>query len=151
ALPQGKIMVTLQNRIFEVDRATKEETTIVNRADGAIYRAKKTKSGDVVYVTNTGTLTRVNAKGAVLKQFQVPNVGPMFGSIDILPNGNVLIPDYAQRRIVEYDTSGNQVSQLAISHLPAPLLPNAAMRLPKGHTLVSGMNGNSVYEFNRDG
>lgn len=146
ALPQGKIMVTLQTRIFEIDRATKEEKTIVAKADGAIYRAKKTKNGDVVYVTNTGVLRRVNAKGAVLKEFQVPNVATVYGSIDILPNGNILIPDFQQMRVVEYDTNGTQISQLA-----TPLRPNTAARLPQGHTLVSSMNASTVTEFNRAG
>jgi len=145
ALPSGKIMVVLMNRVLEIDRVTKEEKTLVNKAQGLIYRAKKTKSGDLVYITNSGMLIRQNAQGAVIKQFQVPTMATPYGSIDILPNGNVLVPQFQNQRVVEYDMNGNQVSTLK-----APS-PYSAMRLPKGHTLVSSMSATRVTELNRDG
>jgi HEAT repeat protein/dihydrofolate reductase len=145
-IPGGKFLVTMQNRIIEVDRAKNEDRTVVNRANfHDIYRARRTKSGDLIYVTNGGRLFRLDSKGKLLKEFQVPQVPVLFGSIDVLPNGNVLIPDFQQQRVVEYDTNGNQVNQINTPW------PNAAMRLPNGHTLVTSQNARRVSEINRAG
>ncbi len=151
SLPEGKILATLQNSIVEIDRATSQSKTLVNRPNHDIFRARKTKSGDLIYVTNTGTLTRMDAKGKVMKQFQVPPITVLFGSIDILANGNVLVPDYQGGRVVEYDTNGTQVSQISTA------FPSSAMRLPNGNTLVAsnslvaGNNTRRVSEYNRAG
>lgn len=145
ALPGGKFLVTLQNRIIELDRAKNEERTVINRPNHDIYRSRMTKSGEIVYVTNGGLLFRIDAKGKLLKQFQVPQIPVLFGSIDVLPNGNVLIPDFQQQRVVEYDTNGNQVNQINTPW------PNAAMRLPNGNTLVASQNARRVSEINRGG
>lgn len=145
ALPDGKILATLQNRIIEIDRATSTEKPLVNRPNHDIFRAKRTKSGDLIYVTNAGTLIRIDQQGKILKQFQVPQIPVLFGNIDILANGNVLIPDFQQGRIVEYDMNGNQVGQLITPW------PSSAMRLPNGNTLVASQNTRRVSEFNRAG
>jgi streptogramin lyase len=146
ALPEGKIVVTMQNRIVEIDRATKQQKTLVNQANGSIFRSKMTKGGDLVYVTNFGQLTRVNAKGTQVKQFQVPEM-TLFGNIDLLPNGNVVVPDVQGSRVVEYDTNGNQVAQIQVPAFP----PNTATRVAGGNTLVSSMNTQRVTEYNRAG
>jgi hypothetical protein len=145
ATTDGKIFVVLQNRLLEIDRATKAERVIVTRPNLDIYRAKRTKNGDVVFVTNTGQCTRVTADGTHTNQFQGPNMPVMFGSIDVLPNGNVVLPDFQGRRVVEYDTKGNQVSQISTEW------PSSASRLPNGNTLVSSQNTRRIVEYNRDG
>jgi hypothetical protein len=147
ALPKGMILVTMQNRIVEVNRGAKTEKTLVNsvRPNEAIFRAVKTKNGDLVYVTNQGSLNRLNSKGAIVKQFQVAPIAVAFGNFDVLPNGNVLIPDYQNSRVVEYDTSGNQVNQTLTSQ------PNSAKRLPNGNTLVGSLSSHRVSEVNRAG
>jgi hypothetical protein len=145
ALPGGKIFAVLQNRLIEIDRADKSEKLILNRPNHDIFRAKKTKNGDYVYITNTGTFVRLNAEGKQVKQFQVPQIPVLFGNIDILPNGNVLIPDFQQRRVVEYDTNGTQVGQISTDW------PSSAMRLTNGNTLVASQNTRRVLEYNRAG
>ena len=145
ATADGKIFVVLQNRLVEIDRATKAERVILTRPSLDIFRAKRTKAGDIVYVTNSGLCVRVSADGTRTKQFQGPVMPVIFGSIDILPNGNVLLPDFQGRRVVEYDTNGNQVAQIGTEW------PSAATRLPNGNTLVSSQNTRRVVEYNRDG
>lgn len=145
ALPGGKMIVTLQNRIVEVDRGNGEVKTLVNRAQHDIFRAKQTKNGDIIFITNSGALTRVDAAGKTLKQFQVPQIPVLFGNIDVLANGNVLIPDFQQQRVVEYDTNGNQVNVLNTPW------PSSAVRLANGNTLVASQNARRVSEFNRAG
>lgn len=145
ALVGGKFVVTLQNRIIEVDRGTGDIKTLVNRPNHDIFRAKLTRNGEIIYITNSGSLTRVDAAGKVLKQFQVPQIPVLFGNIDVLPNGSVLIPDFQQQRVVEYDTNGNQVNVLNTPW------PSSAVRLPNGNTLVASQNARRVSEFNRAG
>lgn len=145
AFPEGKIMVTLQNRIIELDRGTGNVKNLVTRPNHDIFRAKKTRNGDIVYITNMGALTRVDSSGKVMKQFQVSNIPVLFGSIDVLPNGNILVPDFQQQRVVEYDSNGNQISMISTAW------PSSAMRLPNGNTLVASQNARRVSEFNREG
>ena len=145
ATSDGKIFVVLQNRLLEIDRATKAERVILTRPSLDIFRAKRTKAGDIVYVTNSGLCVRVSADGTRTKQFQGPNMPVIFGSIDVLPNGNLILPDFQGRRVVEYDINGNQVAQINTEW------PSAASRLPNGNTLVSSQNTRRVIEYNRDG
>ena len=145
ALSDGKIFVVLQNRLLEIDRATKAERVIHRRPNLDIFRAKRTKNGDVVFVTNSGQCIRLSADGTQTNQFQGPNMPVIFGGIDVLPNGNVVLPDFQGRRVVEYDPKGNQVAQISTEW------PSAASRLPNGNTLVASQNTRRVVEFNRDG
>ena len=145
ATADGKIFVVLQNRLIEIDRATKAERVLVTRPGHDIFRAMRTKSGDIVYVTNSGACVRMSPDCTRQKQIQVPNITVILGSIDILPNGNVLIPDFQQKRVVEYDTNGNQVAQINTEW------PSSASRLPNGNTLVASSNTRRVVEYNRDG
>jgi hypothetical protein len=147
ATGDGKIFVVLQNRLLEIDRATKAECVILTRPNPDIFRARRTKSGDMVYVTNSGLCVRLSADGTRTKQFQGPNMPVVFGGIDILPNGNLVLPDFQGRRVVEYDINGNQVAQINTG----TEYPSAASRLPNGNTLVSSQNTRRVVEYNRDG
>jgi hypothetical protein len=69
----------------------------------------------------------------------------LFGSMDVLPNGNVLVPDFQQNRVVEYNGEGKQIAQFNVQW------PNSALRLPNGNTLVASQNTRKVMEFTRDG
>jgi outer membrane protein assembly factor BamB len=68
------------------------------------------------------------------------------GGIDVLANGNVLIPDYAQNKVVEYDTRGKLVWEATLQQRPS-----SVARLPNGHTLVTCMTTSQVIELDRDG
>src|SRR3712207_7687998 len=52
----------------------------------------------------------------------------LFGNIDILPNGNVLVPDFQQQAVVEYDTNGVQVHRFSTPW------PSSAVRRSEEHT-----------------
>src|SRR5437773_838204 len=54
------------------------------------------------------------ANQRILKNFFVGNIPVLFGSIDILPNGGVVIPDFQQNRVVEYDGEGKIVTQFQV-------------------------------------
>jgi len=65
--------------------------------------------------------------------------------MDLLPNGNVLVPNYAQSKVVEFDAKGKVVWEANVER------PGSAVRLPNGHTLVSCPIAKRVVELDRDG
>ena len=69
----------------------------------------------------------------------------MWGSIDVLPNGNIIIPHYQTRSICEYDPNGAQVKTFNLN------FPNSVQRLPNGRTLATSYNSRQIVEFDLDG
>src|SRR2546430_15622189 len=71
-----------------------------------------------------------------------------------LPNGNTLITDSNNNRIIEVDPTDNIVWQYATNlqrgSNPAPL-PTRAVRLRNGHTLISDQFNDRVIEVTRAG
>lgn len=143
---KGNIFVVLQNRLVEFDM-TGKETYAYNRANHDIFRAKKLANGEVALITSSGQYFRIEAGSQRVKSnFQVASIPVLFGSMDVLPNGNVLVPDFQQNRIVEYNGEGKMVgAQINVQW------PNSVMRLPNGNTLVASQNTRKVMEFTRDG
>ena len=144
-LANGNIFVVTQNRLVEYDREHREVFSF-NRPFNDIFRARKLRNGEVVFVTNAGQLTRMEpVKQTTIKTFRVGNLGILFGSIDVLPDGGVLVPNYSLGQVVEYDADGQQRFQFAAR------TPNSVMRLPNGNTLVGSQSSGRVVEFNRTG
>ncbi|MCI0743554.1 MAG: PQQ-binding-like beta-propeller repeat protein [Gemmataceae bacterium] len=141
----GNTFVVMQNRLVEYDRKG-EEAWSMQRPNHDIFRAKKLRNGEIVFVTNNGALTRMEAKTQkVIKNFQVGQIPVLFGSIDILTNGNVLVPDFQRSRVVEYDNDGKEVFSFNVQW------PNSVMRLPNGNTLVASQNSRTIAEFDAQG
>lgn len=144
-LPNGNIFVVLQNRLVEYDAGGNEKFTF-NRANHDIFRAKKLPTGEIALVTSGGMYQRIDgATQKVNKSFQVATVPVLFGSMDVLSNGNVLVPDFQNNRVVEYNGESKIVNQFNVQW------PNSALRLPNGNTLVASQNTRKVMEFNRGG
>jgi HEAT repeat protein len=144
-LPNGNIFVVMQNRLVEYD--AKGATVFThNRPNHDVFRARKLPTGEVAFITNQGAYQRIDGKTqAVRKSFQVAPIPVLFGNMDVLPNGNVIVPDFQQNRVVEYNAEGKQVHQINVQW------PNSATRLPNGNTLVASQNTRKVIEFNRGG
>lgn len=144
-LSNGNTFVVMQNRLAEFDKQGNEVFTF-NRPNHDIFRARKVAKGEIVFITNTGMLTRIEAKTQrIIKSFQVGNIPILFGNIDVLANGSVLVPDFQQNRVVEYDADGKQVRTFTVP------TPNSAVRLPNGNTLVASQNTRRVVEFDTRG
>jgi hypothetical protein len=144
-LTNGNIFVVMQNRLVEYD--AKGATVFThNRPNHDVFRARKLPNGEVAFITNQGAYQRIDGKTqAVRKSFQVAPIPVLFGSMDVLPNGNVIVPDFQQNRVVEYNSDGKQIHQINVQW------PNSALRLPNGNTLVASQNTRKVTEFNRGG
>jgi hypothetical protein len=144
-LPNGNTFIVMQGRLIEVDR-NMTEVWSYQRVNQDIMRARKLPSGEVAVVTNLGaqaTYMRLDPKTKQpTKQFNVVQVSMLFGSMDVLKNGNVLIAHYNNQRVVEYNQDGQQVNTLNLNW------PNSVQRLPNGHNLITSYNQRQVYEYN---
>jgi HEAT repeats len=145
-LPNGNTFVIMQNRLLEIDRDGNEKFNLV-RPSNDIMRARKLLNGDVAMVTSNGMFTRMEGKTQkTTLTFHVGPVGAIFGSMDVLPDGGVLLPDLQQSRVVEYNAAGKEVKSIAVQWQP-----NSVMRLPNGNTLISSQNTKKIAEYDRNG
>lgn len=145
-LPNGNTFIAMQGRLIEIDR-NKNEVWSYQRPNNDIVRARKLPTGEVAFVSNLGAqalFTRMDARTQKInKQFNVSPVQMLFGCMDVLPNGNVIIAHYNQQRVHEYNKDGAQIGN-AINIA----WPNSVVRLPNGNNLVTSYNQRQVYEFN---
>jgi outer membrane protein assembly factor BamB len=144
-LPGGNTFIVSPNRLVEVDRKG-AEVFAWDRPPHDIIRGFKTRRGEVIVITNQGNLTRLDGKTRKeIKSFVVGHVGNLFGSIDVLPNGHILVPQFNTNRVAEFDVNGKEVWHAAVN------LPCGVMRLPNGHILVSSLNTRRAVELDRSG
>src|SRR5262249_50782163 len=109
-----------------------------------ISSAKKLRNGDIIIVDTLGNLSRLDRKGKEIKSFQVGRVY-FYGSIDALPNGRVIVPEYQNHKVVEYDAQGKVVWEAKAQ------FPSSVSRLPNGHTLITSIVHQKLIELNKDG
>src|SRR5262249_9420484 len=116
------------------------------RAQGDIQRAAKMPNGNIAFISAAGTVNLMNAKTQnIISTFNVGNVGTYYGGLEVLPNGNLLIPLYSNHLVAEYTPNGQQVWRATTPW------PSSAVRLPNGDVLVGSINTNRVVQLNRQG
>jgi hypothetical protein len=146
-LPNGNTFIATKTLLTEITKEGKEVFTYT-RPDGALFmRAQKLRNGDIAAVTQLGVtrFIRLNAELKEIKSFGV-DVRTSGGRVDVQPNGNVLIPENGNNRVVEYDPDGRMVWEANVDQ------PIQAIRLPNGHTLVTSMSTNvGAVELDRNG
>jgi HEAT repeat protein/outer membrane protein assembly factor BamB len=147
-LINGNTFVAKNNGMVEFDRKGNEVYSFANRQFNVV-RGKKLRNGEVVMVVNagnTGVFTHMDAKNKVIKTFNINAVNSLFGSMDILPGGGILVPDMQRQRVVEYDKDGKELK--SFNNVQWPL---GSLRLPNGNTLVTCQNPGRVIELDRKG
>jgi HEAT repeat protein len=143
-LPNGNTFIACQNQILELDRTGKEVVTIP-RPMHDIMSAQKLRNGQIVAMTNAGSLIKMDASGKETSSQTLHAMQVLGGSIDVLPNGHVLIPQYRTGKVVEYDAEGKIAWEASVSR------PISAYRLPNGQTLVGTLNPGQIIELDRAG
>ncbi len=143
-LPNGNTFIAGRASLAIVDRDKKEVFTYLPPGP-SIAAAAWARDGHMVLVTSGGLLQRLDAKGNVVKSFNVGPVYTMGGNIDILPGGRVLIPQWRDNRVAEYDAHGKLVWSAKVVN------PTSAVRLANGNTLVVSMNQQRAVELNPAG
>jgi hypothetical protein len=148
-LTNGNTFVTTRNRLFEVDKDGKEVWSYTRPAGDFFMKAVKLRNGDVACVTLLGAarFVRLSPDGKDFKELRSFGVdlSTSGGRIDVLPNGNVVVPEKDNNRVAEYDLNGRLVHELPVEE------PVAAVRLPNGNTLVTSMTQHRAVELTRDG
>jgi len=140
-LPNGNTFIAGQNEILEVNRAG--ESLYTFSPPGGCMAARKLRDGQIVAVSNSGTLSRMDKTGKVIKSFSVGQVN--LGGLDVLPNGHVLVPQTNMSKVVEYDQDGKTIWQHSFNW------PSSAVRLPNGNTLIASQNMQQIVEVDRAG
>jgi hypothetical protein len=144
-LANGNTFIVMPGRLVEVNR-NKEPIWSYQRPNNDIVRARKLPSGEVAFITNLGinaVYQRMDARTQKINSsFKVTPVQIQFGSMEVLPNGNVLVPHNNNARVIEYNQDGAQVSSINVN------TPNSVSRLPNGNTLVTSYQQRRVFEFN---
>jgi hypothetical protein len=152
-LANGNTFIAMQGRLIEVDRA-KSEVWSLQRQHADIVRAKKLPNGEVVFVHHNNfvgntqsTCVRIDGKTKeTIKSYNVAPIQMTYGSIDVLPNGNVIIPHYQTHQVREYDPNGGPEKTFTGLNWP-----NAVQRLPNGNTLVTSYSARQIVEFDPSG
>jgi len=152
-LANGNTFIVMQGRLIEVDRS-KSEVWSLQRQHADIVRAKKLPNGEVVFVHHNNfvgnaqsTCVRIDGKtNETIKSFNVAPIQMTYGSIDVLPSGNIIIPHYQTHQVREYDPNvGSEKTFTGLNW------PNAVQRLPNGNTLVTSYSARQIVEFDPSG
>jgi hypothetical protein len=143
-LANGNTFLVTRNQLLEVDRDGKEVSSHT-RPGHDIMAAQRLRDGTTVLVTLNGQCVRLDASGAEVKSFPVNMTYVIGSNIDVLPNGRVVIPQYGNNKVVEFDTEGKPVWEATVTN------PSTVLRLPNGNTLVGSMVTQRVVELDRSG
>jgi len=147
-LPNGNTFIATRTQILELDGDKKVVYNYFPPNGELVMRAQKSRNGEIALEQmggpgNVTTFVRLDSKRQPIKSIGV-NVRTSGGRIDVLPNGNILVPENAANRVIEIDPDGKIVWEVSIDR------PVMAMRLPSGHTMVTSMNeAIGAVEFDR--
>jgi HEAT repeat protein len=143
-LPNGNTFIVTRNQLLEVDRNNKEVFTHARNAND-IMTGQKLRNGQMLFITNQGSLVRLDATGKEMKTVNLPAPQVYGTNIEPLPNGRILVPQFSQNAVVEYDQDGKPLWKADVQQ------PTSVQRLPNGHTLVASMYTMQMIELDRQG
>jgi hypothetical protein len=144
-LRNGNTFIVMQNLLLEVDKKGNEVWSY-QRINSDIARAKKLRNGDVAYITSGGRYARINKDKKELKAFNIGGWFNVFGGLDVLPNGRILVANNQWGKVTEYSQDGKVIWEAKNLQWPT-----SAFRLPNGETIVSSQNNNKVTVLDKKG
>jgi hypothetical protein len=151
-LPNGNTFIASQQGALEVTRAGKTVWEYTPANGETIMKAQKLRNGEVAMVMQLGgtRFVQLNRDGRTERRTFPVNLYTSGGRIDVLPNGNVILPENANNRLVEIEpvgaNNGRVVWEIAFDQ------PVAATRLANGHTIITSMNPTrGAVEIDRSG
>jgi HEAT repeat protein len=150
-LANGNTFIVARDQLLEVDRRNREVFSH-RRPTFDLIAADKLADGQIVCLLATGRCLRLDPAG---KEETSIEVGPTSGgTVEGLPNGQLLVAQANLNKVTEFDAQGKLVWEITI---PTPI---SATRLLNGHTLVACQNfrvaeldraGKVVWEYKTDG
>lgn len=147
-LANGNTFVATPFGLHEFDKNNQEVLNVTLSTDNQyIMKAMKLPNGEIACMCADSRIVRYSATGKELHSFQISLGMRLFGGrIHMMPSGRVLVPHNAENKVVEYDSKGKVVWEVAFEQ------PIAATRLPNGNTLITSMNPQiGAVEVNRAG
>src|SRR5206468_2152091 len=87
--PNGNTFIVTRNQLLEVDRAGKEMFTHA-RPSNDIMAGQKLRNGQMVFLTNSGALIRLDSSGKEMKTINLQSPQVYGSNLEVLPNGRVL-------------------------------------------------------------
>jgi HEAT repeat protein len=145
-LSNGDTFIATRTQLLEL-KPNGDEAFSLERPNGEIImKAQKLRNGNVAMISQLGVtrFVELDPKGKEIRSFNV-DLRYSGGRIDVLANGNLLMPEAGENRVVELDSHGNVVWQVVMEQ------PIAAVRLANGNTLVTSMTEHRAVEVDRDG
>ena len=147
-LPNGRTFIATRVELMEVDRAGTVVFSYVRPEGEEFMRAAKLPDGDIACVVGRvgrrRHFVRLDAAGREKTRFEV-NVQTSGGRVDVQPDGRVLIPQWGEGHVVEYDATGRALRQFSVEQ------PIAALRLANGNTLITSMSEQRAVELDPAG
>jgi hypothetical protein len=143
-LSEGRTFIATRNQLLELDKDNKEVFNL--KMPGVILTAAvKLRNDDIACITSAGVFLRLSPQGKELKSFPVGSRLNFGLGIDVLPSGRVLVPEFGNDRVVEYDAAGKVIWEATVAR------PDSAVRLPSGNTLIASGREGRLVELDRNG
>lgn len=142
-LPNGHTFVATNNQLIQVNAEGKEVISV--RTPGLIRAADRLPNGHFAVIDSTGNYSRITPAGKTVASFPADRVYSIGSSIEVLPQGNTIVPGYYTSQVTEFNSRGKVVWQVNIPR------PSCVKRLSNGNTLIGSRTGPTVMEVNREG
>lgn len=142
-LDHGRTFIAAKEQLVIVDRQGNVEFSYSRPNSETFSRARHLPNGDIICVTTYSRFYHLSPTKQIKRSFSA-NVHTSGGRIDLLPNGNVLIPEMYNDQVVEFSPTGNRVNLLRVEQ------PIVARRLANGHTLVTCMEQKRAVELDKN-
>ena len=141
-LPNGNTFIAHRNGLVEYN--SKDEVVFrLDRNTADIVAGRKARNGGYYFLTRTGLLAQVNAKGKIEKSITTGR-SYTYSSIELLPNNRVLVA--LLNSVAEYDLATGKAEWQSNVRTPV-----SATRVAGGRTLVTSVLQRKVLELDRDG
>ncbi len=145
-LPGGNTLIATFGELYEV---TPDKKKVQGHSLPGSYRhAVRLRNGHILFITSDGHVTELDEKWAQIRTVQPQMYAGGAGywaSVELLPNGRLLLALGGQSRVVEIDWQGKILWELTKDNCVF------ATRLPNGNTLVSCFESRVLDEVDRTG
>jgi hypothetical protein len=147
-LSNGGMFIASRNQLLELDRSNREVHTI-NRPGYDVLAACRHRDGTYTVITTNGQCVKLDKSGTQKSAFAVGNINFGLGlKVHYLPKGGVVVPDYGQGKVREYDANGKLVRDINTGF---SFRPTGVAKLHNGNYLVCSRNSTALKEYNKDG
>jgi HEAT repeat protein len=142
-LPNGHTFIATDTHLIEVDRTGKE---VLNLSDlGGVTAGYKTRTGQIIYLANTGQCVRLDGKGKRLHSFPSNRTPAWTSGLDLLPGGRILITQPNNNKVVVTDLDGHTLREVEAPNV------TTATGMPNGHLMLASHTDCRAWEVDRRG